>query len=300
MKRVLILINPEKPGARETAASLCPWVGQRATVESADLADAPIPTDADLVVVLGGDGSILKAARMLAGREVPVVGINMGKLGYLAEFSAEAFCQAFDAIVSGDMPVSRRLMLRARIATAEGESERLVLNDVLVAGGLAHRMAGVRLAIDGDPITTYNGDGVLVSTPTGSTAYCMAAGGPLLAPGLEAMVLVPICPHSLTHRPIVLRPDAEVVLEPDDLQVEAVCVCDGQDKVRLAPGDRVTIRRAESAFLLVQGRRQPFETLSQKLHWGHLPRYQNREGTMGRRDRGTKKHGNKEGGDHHE
>lgn len=276
MKRVLILINPEKPGARETAASLCPWVRERVAVETADLADGPIQTDADLVVVLGGDGSILKAARMLAGREVPVVGINMGKLGYLAEFSAEAFCESFDAIASGDMPVSRRLMLRARIATAEGTSDRLVLNDVLVAGGTAHRMVGVRLAIDGDAVTTYNGDGVLVSTPTGTTAYCMAAGGPLLAPGLEAMVLVPICPHSLTHRPIVLRPDSEVVLEPDDLQPEAVCVCDGQDKVRLAPGDRVTIRRAEASFLLVQGRRHPFETLSQKLHWGHLPRYQNR------------------------
>jgi len=288
MKRVLILVNPEKAGARETAAALCPWVREQVVVETADLADEPIQADADLVVVLGGDGSILKAARMLAGREVPVVGINMGKLGYLAEFSAEAFCESFDAIVSGNMPVSRRLMLRARIATAAGESECLVLNDVLVAGGAAHRMVGVRLAIDGDPITTYNGDGVLVSTPTGSTAYCMAAGGPLLAPGLGAMVLVPICPHSLTYRPIVLRPDSEVVLEPDDLQPEAVCVCDGQVEVRLAPGDRVTIRRAESAFLLVQSCRQPFETLSQKLHWGHLPRYQNSEGTQGQRDGGTR------------
>jgi len=274
MTRVLILVNPEKPRAREVAGSLCPWVGERVEVQTMDLADGPIEAEADLVVVLGGDGSILKAARMLGGREVPVVGINLGKLGYMAEFSAEAFCEQFDAIAAGRAPISRRLMLRVRCETAEGQSEYLVLNDVLVAGGDAHRMTAVRATIDGEVITTYFGDGVLVSTPTGSTAYCMAAGGPLLAPGLEAMVLVPVCPHSLTHRPIVLRPECRVVLEPMDLQKEAVCVVDGQDQVRMQPGDRVSIARADSAFLLVEsGRRRPFETLSRKLRWGYLPRY---------------------------
>jgi len=275
MTRVLILVNPEKPQAREVGGTLCPWVRQRVDVETMDLSDEPIDGEADLVVVLGGDGSLLKAARMLAGREVPVVGINMGKLGYMAEFSADEFCEQFDAIVEGRLPVSRRLMLRVRCETAAGTSEHRVLNEVLVAGGEAHRMTAVRATIDGEVITSYFGDGVLVSTPTGSTAYCMAAGGPLLAPGLEAMVLVPVCPHSLTHRPIVLRPECDVVLEPLDLQREAVCVVDGQDTVRLAPGETVHIGRAESAFLLVQsGRRRPFETLSRKLHWGHLPRYQ--------------------------
>jgi len=274
MQHILILVNPEKPQARESADTLCPWVRERVEVRTMDLADDPVDTEADLVVVLGGDGSLLKAARMLAGREVPVVGINMGKLGYMAEFSAEEFCEQFDAIAAGRLPVSRRLMLQVRCETAAGMSEHLVLNDVLVAGGEAYRMTAVRATIDGEAITSYFGDGVLVSTPTGSTAYCMAAGGPLLAPGLEAMVLVPVCPHSLTHRPIVLRPECDVVLEPLDLQKEAVCVVDGQNKVRLAPGERVHIARAKSAFLLVEsGHRQPFETLNRKLHWGHLPRY---------------------------
>jgi len=278
MQRVLILVNPEKPQARDVAGSLCPWVRERVEVQTMDLADGPIEAEADLVVVLGGDGSILKAARMLGGREVPVVGINMGKLGYMAEFSAEAFCEQFDAIAAGTTPISRRLMLRVRCETAEGQSEYLVLNDVLVAGGDAHRMTAVRATIDQEEITTYFGDGVLVSTPTGSTAYCMAAGGPLLAPGLEAMVLVPVCPHSLTHRPIVLRPECQVMLEPMDLQKEALCVVDGQERVRMRPGDRVSIARADSSFLLVEsGRRRPFETLSRKLHWGHLPRYQDKD-----------------------
>jgi NAD+ kinase len=288
MKRALILVNPDKPQAREVAGSLCPWVRERVEVETMDLSDGPIDADADLVVVLGGDGSILKAARMLGGREVPVIGINMGKLGYLAEFSADEFCRQFDAIADGRMPVSRRLMLHVRCETRSGASEHLVLNDVLVAGGDAHRMTAVRATIDGEVITTYFGDGVLVSTPTGSTAYCMAAGGPLLAPGLEAMVLVPVCPHSLTHRPIVLRPECHVVLEPLDLQPQGVCVVDGQEKVPVAPDETVHIRRAGSAFLLVEsGERRPFETLSRKLHWGHLPRYHDREGTEGQRDKGA-------------
>ncbi len=276
MKRVLILVNPEKRGAREAAESLCPWVQSRVAVETMDLSDEPVATEADLVVVLGGDGSILQAARMLAGREVPVVGINLGKLGYLAEFTAEDFCEKFDGITAGQMPISRRLMLSARCEPADGEaSEHLVLNDVQVAGGQPNRMVGIAAAIDGDALTVYYGDGVLVSTPTGSTAYCMAAGGPLLAPGLEAMVLVPICPHSLTHRPIVLPPETEVVLELSDLQDEAVCVVDGQVQVSLTRGDRVRIRRADASFLLVQnGRPGAFATLSRKLHWGHLPKYE--------------------------
>ena len=275
MKQVLILVNPEKPGAREASERLCPFIGGRLKVHAMDLADKPIETEADLVVVLGGDGSILKAAHMLAGREVPVVGINMGKLGYLAEFTADEFCGKFDDIISGRVPVSRRLMLEARCEMADGTVRVFpVLNDVLVAGGIAHRMVGVAAGIDGEAVTTYFGDGVLVSTPTGSTAYCLAAGGPILAPRLEAMVLVPICPHSLTHRPIMLRPDSEVVLEPCGFQKEAKCVVDGQETVRLVPGDRVRIRRSKSSFLLVHnGDRPTFATLREKLHWGHTAKY---------------------------
>jgi len=275
MKRILILVNAEKPGAREALETLRPWLESRAKVQTMELADAPIQTDADLVVVLGGDGSILKAARMLHGREVPVLGINMGKLGYLAEFSVQQFCEKFEGVVAGQLPMSRRLMLAVRCETAAGPaSEHLVLNDVLVAGSESHRMVGIAATIDGEAVTTYYGDGVLVSTPTGSTAYCLAAGGPILIPRLDAIALVPVCPHSLTHRPIVLRPDAEIVLEPCDLQKGAVCVVDGQEQVHLARGDRVRIRRAEAAFLLVHNPdHRPFETLRAKLSWGQPPKY---------------------------
>jgi NAD+ kinase len=275
VKRILLLVNADKPAAREAADGLAPWIAGRALVETLGLADAPIQTQADLVVVLGGDGSILKAARMLAGREIPVLGINMGKLGYLAEFTAQEFCDKFDMIVTGNAPVTRRMMLSVRCERAGNKpTEYQALNDVLLSGDDRHRMVAVAATIDGEPVTTYYGDGVLVATPTGSTAYCLAAGGPLLMPGLEAMAVVPVCPHSLTHRPIVVRPDCEIVLESCGLQREAFCIVDGQEMLRLARGDRVFIRRAESVFLIVQNPdRRPFETLREKLSWGQIPRY---------------------------
>ena len=279
MRKVLILVNPDKPGAAEASHALCPWISKRADVTATDLSDAPITASPDLVVVLGGDGSILRAARMLAGREIPVVGINMGKLGYLAEFTAEEFRNRFDDILGGHLSVSRRMMLSVQCEMAGGRTSRhRVLNDVLLAGAMAHRMVGISATIDGEEVTTYYGDAVLVSTPTGSTAYCLAAGGPLLAPRLEAMVLVPICAHSLSHRPIVLRPECEVVLEPCGLQKEAVCVVDGQETVRLAHGDKVRIRRAKEVFVLVHnGDRPIFSTLREKLQWGRGPKYGERK-----------------------
>ena len=278
MKRVLVIVNAEKPGARECLERLRPWVEARAQAETVELADRRVETDADLAVVLGGDGSMLRAARMLAGRKIPVVGINLGKLGYLAEFTAEEFCDHFDAIAAGKVPVSRRLMLQVRCETASGGNrDYLVLNDVLLVGGKAHRMVAIEAQVDGQKVTTYYCDGVLVATPTGSTAYCMSAQGPILVPGIEAMVLVPVCPHSLTHRPIVLRPDSRIVLRPVGLQEEASVVIDGQEVVRLARGDAVHVRKADRPFLLVQNpSRGTFATLSEKLHWGHLPRYGNR------------------------
>jgi len=274
VKRVLILVNDEKAAARRAARALGPWLRRRASVRTQNLSAGRIRGGADLVVVLGGDGSILKAARLLAGREVPVLGINLGKLGYLAEFTAREFRREFDRFASTSAPVARRMMLAVRVEHGRRPREYLALNDVVVAGGDRHRMVAVAAAVDGEPITTYHGDGVLVATPTGSTAYCLAAGGPLLTPGLDAMALVPVCPHSLTHRPIVVRSDREITLESCGLQREAVCVVDGQEMARLARGDRVRVRRADAAFLLVQNpSRRPFQTLREKLSWGQMPKY---------------------------
>jgi NAD+ kinase len=275
MPKILILVNSAKAGAEEALARLRPWLAGRAEIESATLSDGPVRTSADLIVVLGGDGSILKAARRLAGQEVPVLGINLGKLGYLAEFTVQEFCDRFDDFAAGRLPVSRRMMLAVRCETPGGDAgEYRALNDVLVAGGEPHRMVGIAVSVDGEMVTTYHGDAVLVSTPTGSTAYCLAAGGPILVPGLDALAVVPVCPHSLTHRPLVLKPESRIVLEPAGLQKEAVLMVDGQEQRRLARGDKVLVRRAEGAFLLVHNPgRGPFQTLREKLVWGQPPRY---------------------------
>ena len=275
MQKILILVNNAKAGAAEAAARLQPRLAGSASVEVADLDRAPAGLRADLVVVLGGDGSILKVARMLEGREVPVLGINLGKLGYLAEFTADEFCDKFDQVAAGRLPVSRRIMLAVSCEPAAGKPVQYrALNDVLVSGAEPHRMVGVAASIDGEAVTTYAGDGVLVSTPTGSTAYCLAAGGPILMPGLDALVLVPICPHSLTHRPIVVRPECEIVLESNGLQKEALCVIDGQEQVRLGPRRPRPHPPRTGAFLLVHNPDRPaFQTLREKLVWGQMPRY---------------------------
>jgi NAD+ kinase len=281
MERMLIVYNAQKPGARECLGHVCPWVQKRLRTDLVELDDPAVRerlAAADLVVVLGGDGSILRVARLLGGREVPVVGINLGKLGYLADFTAEEFCDRFGDIVAGHAPISRRRMLAVHWETAAAhDGECVALNDVYLTGGQSHRMVAVRAAIDGRDLTTYVGDGVVVSTPTGSTAYGLAAGGPILLPDLDALVLVPVCPHSLTHRPIVIQPDSEVLLVPVDLQKEAVCVVDGQEVVRLQEGDPVRIRGAKTGFLLVQsGRRADFALLREKLHWGQALRYKSK------------------------
>lgn len=280
MERMLIVYNGQKPGSRQCLGQICPWVEKRLRTDLVELNDPAVRdrlAEADLVVVLGGDGSILKVARLLGGREVPVVGINLGKLGYLAEFTAEEFCDRFGDIVAGRAPISRRRMLAVQWETAAADGKCVALNDVYLTGGQSHRMVAVRATIDGREVTTYVGDGVVVSTPTGSTAYGLSAGGPILLPHLDALVLVPVCPHSLTHRPIVIPSDNEVTLVPMDLQKEAVCVVDGQEVVRLEEGDPVRIRGADTGFLLVQsGRHADFALLREKLHWGQLPRYKSK------------------------
>jgi len=228
-------------------------------------------------VVLGGDGSILSAARLLTGPAVPVVGINLGKLGYLAAFSLEEFKEQFATILAGDARIERRLMLEAEVRHKTGEAKNyLLLNDVVVSGGQAHRMMGVQVEIDGEAVATYFGDGVIVATPTGSTAYSLAAGGPILAPGVEAILLTPICPHSLTNRPIVLRAESEIVLRAarHGGQEEAVCVIDGQEVVPLVGDDSVRLKRSARRFLLVENdARTGFGMMREKLRWSDLPKY---------------------------
>jgi NAD+ kinase len=228
----------------------------------------------DLVIVMGGDGTMLNAARSLVDYEVPILGVNLGRLGFLADVSPGELPHSLDAVLNGQFREARRSLLHAQVMHGDqvtGEAD--ALNDVVIHKREVARMIEVDTFLDGRFLNVYRADGLIISTPTGSTAYALASGGPIIHPGLEAVVLVPICPHTLTHRPIVVKADSviEVVLNavnPTQTQV----TCDGQISLALEPGDHVVIRKKDRKARLVHPLNHDyFKLLRAKLSWGLNP-----------------------------
>jgi NAD+ kinase len=216
----------------------------------------------------------LRGARLLRGQEVPILGINLGRVGFLTTATREQLIPTLDALVGGRYVLERRLSLHATIISDEGgvRSEQLALNDVTIHKSGVARVVRIRVSVDGEDLGPYSADGVVVASPTGSTAYSLSAGGPIVAPGVEAMIVTPVCAHTLAVRPVVVPPDATICAEPmspgaDDLLVSY----DGQLGTTLAAGDRVYVRRAQSAVLLIRlGSEGYFTRMRQKLNWGDL------------------------------
>ncbi|MFP4056662.1 MAG: NAD(+)/NADH kinase [Candidatus Brocadiia bacterium] len=280
MTRIILTGDGSKPAIAAAVSELLPLLRRRGEVAVVDLAmDRDLEkVEADLAVILGGDGAILSATRRLGRNQVPAIGINLGKFGFLAEVSAAEFREHFEDILAGRYRVSRRMMLACRLER-DGRllGQYLALNDVVVSRGALSRLVRIALAIDGHQATTYNGDGVIVSTPTGSTAHSLSAGGPVMEPSLEAMVVTPICPHTLTNRPLVLPGTVEVALRTEATPVDVGLTLDGQVYQELAEGDRVTIRRAPQTFQLVDlGLRTYYDTLREKLNWRGSTDYRRR------------------------
>lgn len=231
--------------------------------------------DAELAVTLGGDGAILRAGRKMGGRQIPLLGINLGRLGFLADLTEVEFESRFVEIAAGNYHVVEYLMLDCEIRRRDGESEsHLGLNEVVVSSAASLAMLDVQLAIDGSAVTTYSGDGLIVATPIGSTAHSLSAGGPILRQDLQAFVVTPICPHTLTNRPLVDRADSEYVLTFPNVPEGAMLVIDGQIRRDLRPGDTITIRKADVCFRLAKVPAYDYyKTLYRKLGWGGHPRY---------------------------
>ena len=272
MKRIILTGDVSKPPIAAAVSELLPWLRERVDVAVVDLAmDMDLEgVQADLVVILGGDGAILSTARRLGQNQVPAIGVNLGKFGFLAEVLPGEFRERFDDILAGRYRISPRMMLRCALRR-DGRvlSERLALNDVVVSRGALSRLVSFSLSVDGKRATTYNGDGVIVSTPTGSTAHSLSAGGPVLEPCMEAMVVTPICPHTLTNRPVVLAAGVEIELCAEATPVQAGLTIDGQVYEEIAQGDRVVIGRAPKTFQLIDlGLRTYYDTLREKLNWG--------------------------------
>lgn len=272
LSKVIVASTRFKPAAHPAAHEIAGWFRDRSIACVVDL-DAgeslrDEAADADLVVAIGGDGTILGIARALCGLEVPVVGLNIGKLGFLAEFSADDVRHYLDHD-RGIFRVVPRLMLEGRV---QGGEPHFALNDLVLTQGPMSRILEIEMSVDGRRATRYFADGVVVSTPVGSTAYSLSLGGPLLMPAMNAFVITPIAPHTLTNRPLVIDGAANLSFRILSDAPNLSLIVDGQELRPLRRGDEVAIRRAEKPFLLASHvRRSHFEVLRQKLHWAIRP-----------------------------
>jgi NAD+ kinase len=231
---------------------------------------AALPGEVDLIVVLGGDGTLLAAARLVGGRDVPILGVNLGHLGFLTATALEALYPTLEAVLRGEYTAEERIMLAASLSR-DGEilADYLALNDVVIAKGALGRLIDLEVSADGQLMTAYRADGLIIATPTGSTAYNLSASGPILFATMEAVVLTPICSHALTNRPIVLPAGVrlEVALLADSPDV--VLLLDGQPGLPVTAKDVVEVRRAAARIHLVRDPQKTyFQVLRTKLKWG--------------------------------
>ncbi len=229
----------------------------------------------ELLLCLGGDGTLLNAVRALEGREVPILGVNLGGLGFLTAVPSDEIDPCLDAVLAGAYRLETRPLLRAFTEDEAGRRLELhALNDVVVDEGTFNRRAVVlKMTIDGAYVGTFTADGLVVSTPTGSTAYSLSAGGPIVHPALGALVVTPMCAHSLAIRPLVFGDDEEVEVENLLPGVFLKITADGQDAHRVAPGARIRIGRSQRRVVLAfLGRRPYYEILRTKLNWGGIPK----------------------------
>lgn len=283
IQKVAFIANAQRTDAmnliRELHAELARRGVQTATEEhvgrALGLPWAPLSVlgDVDLCVSLGGDGTLIHASRVLGGKPVPILGVNMGSLGFMTEVRQTEVRPMLDRVLAGDFDVEPRMKLRVHLHRAAHENHPLVdaevLNEAVINKGALARIADLEASIDGRYVTTYKADGVIVSTPTGSTAYSLSAHGPILYPTMNAVIITPICPHTLTQRPLVVPDDFEINLQLKSESAEMYLTLDGQTGVPMLPGDRVQIKQSKNRVLLIRNPQLEFFTiLRTRLRWG--------------------------------
>lgn len=288
IKRVGIVLKPHQPQALKTICELTVWLSQRGIglvggpqierehiehetgcpvheVEPDKLAAA-----ADLVLVLGGDGTMIATARLIGDEEVPVLGVNYGGLGYLTEFRIEELYEALEMILEGNYRLDKRVMLEIELHRDDAVITRnRVLNDVVINKSALARIIEIEAYLNHQYVSSFRADGLIVSTPTGSTAYNLSAGGPLIFPSMNAVVITPICPFTLSNRPLVVPDDAVIELLMRTAHEEVALTLDGQVGFPLTVNDRVIISKSRTTFNLIQpSNRNYFDVLRDKLRWG--------------------------------
>ena len=228
------------------------------------------PTQVEMIIVLGGDGTILSVARLVGDHKVPILGVNLGGLGFLTEITLEELYRVLERVVQGDFVTNERVVLTAAvIRKGERMAEFTVLNDAVINKGALARIIDIETTVNGEYLTTFKSDGLIFSTPTGSTAYNLSAGGPIVYPSLHCIIITPICPHTLTNRPIMVPDDVEIRAILKTKQQEVILTLDGQQGFPLEMEDVVEVRKAEDRILLIKSpHRHYFEVLREKLKWG--------------------------------
>jgi NAD+ kinase len=281
MKRIGIIAKEDKPQAVDVSRGLMHWLKERGIEATVDeglgsllgLKGCPpksgLPSISDMLLVLGGDGTLLAAARLVGATGIPILGVNLGSLGFLTEITIDELYPALERVLGGEFETEERVMLSARVIRGGVEIGRYtVLNDVVVSRGSTSRIIDLETKINGDYVTTYKADGLIVSTPTGSTAYSLSAGGPIIYPSLHAFTLTPICPHTLTQRPIIISDDSRVTISILSKE-EILLTLDGVTGPALHYGDIVEVKKADAVIHLIKSPyRSYYEVLRTKLKWG--------------------------------
>lgn len=234
------------------------------------LTQAELPEGKELVVVIGGDGTFIAAARAVGERDIPLLGVNMGRLGFLTEIPVEEMLPALEEVLAGRFSIEERMMLMVRVVRDGAEVfHHRVINDVVVHKGALARMIEFDVSIDQQFVFSSRADGLIVATPTGSTAYALSAGGPIIHPSLETILLVPICPHTLTNRPIAVPGFGKIEINLSSDGLDRLLTLDGQAGFSLINGDRILIERAEYRLRVLHSpRRNYYQLLRSKLLWG--------------------------------
>lgn len=281
MKTVGIICKAIHPELGAILREFLPWLearGVRALIEDeaarligrTGYGDAEIAQGASLIVVLGGDGTMLRAARLAATTGIPLLGVNLGGLGFITEFNRHELLSCMEQVLAGVCRVEERMMLDAAL-TRQGKAidSATVLNDVVINKGALARIIDLKTTVNGSFVTVYKADGLIVSTPTGSTGYTLSAGGPIIYPTTKTIVLTPICPHTLTNRPIVLSEDAEVKITLTSGADDVLLTLDGQRGLTLGKDDTVVVRKSPCITrLFMPADRDYFHVLREKLRWG--------------------------------
>ncbi|HSI32361.1 MAG: NAD(+)/NADH kinase [Phycisphaerae bacterium] len=301
--RLFVVANTTRPSVQPFMDGQMAWIRERVEVVGMDDSCGVTlrEVEADAILVLGGDGTLLAAARRLSGKQIPMMGINFGRLGFLANFTPDEFRTDFAKLVERELPITPRATLQVTVDREPGSAGRpmspgdcvdggeglhsgavrfssIALNDAVIAAGPPYHMIDLALTVHSGPGTPgriqCTGDGIIIATPSGSTAYNLSAGGPIVSLGVDAVAITPICPHSLAFRPVVVPMSSAITIAPLRTNPGTTLFCDGQASTPIAPGDRITITRADHDVLLFENpHSSAWQALAEKLHWAVGPDY---------------------------